>query len=441
MSAHSLKGFKHGLALAFLALIVASCAGNISTKGRNLIKGGEYVKAIELYNQQVSKNPDKKDSWRDLAYAYYKKGDNTNALEAISKADAGDPSSYICLGLIYEAVGKNEQAINAFGDALKYNPSKETQRLIRSHLDGLIRNSLTNEINSALDAESTIDPAQIPDNTIAVVKFDGSLLSPDIAPIAAGIAEFTMVDLGKVDQLKLVERLRVQMLLKELELGASQNVDPAQAPRVGRLLGSKSVVTGKLSGAGEQRFRLDGALVNTVDASSDLTDPGEAGLDMQQILTVQKAMVFDILQYLGIEPSDDNRDSINVAPTESLEAFLAYSRGLDYLQNGMFDEAAQQFKLALRADPGFAQANSQLTNSQTAANNRQFGAAPPSQLEDNFYQGIDNKVTNNGQMLTNFIDDTDILEPAENKPGKNPTKPPQVSSKASAKVSGNIDGD
>ena len=162
---------------------------------------------------------------------------------------------------------------------------------------------------------------------------------------------------------------------------------------------------------------------------------------MEQILAVQKGMVFNILQYLGIEPSDNNRDSINVAPTESLEAFLAYSRGLELYQQGRFDEAAEQFKLAVKLDPKFGLAETQLVNSQTASDNRQFGAAPPSAVEDNFFQTIDTKVTNNGQMLTNFIDDTDILEPGENKPTKNTTKPPQVGSTASARVNGNLDGD
>jgi hypothetical protein len=274
------------------------------------------------------------------------------------------------------------------------------------------------------------------------VKFDGSLLSPDISPIAAGISEFTMVDLAKVEQLQLVERLRIELLMKELALSSTQNVDPAQAPRVGRLLGSRSVVTGKLTGSGTERFRLDGALVNTVEASSQLTDPGEAGINMEQILAVQKGMVFNILQYLGIEPSDDNRDSINVAPTESLEAFLAYSKGLELLAMGMFDDAAKQFELALNVDPGFGLAETQLNNAETSANNRQFGTATPMQLEDNFFENIDNQLNNNGQMLTNFIDDTDVLEPGNNNPGTTPNKPPQVGgSRASAKVGGNLDGD
>ncbi len=422
--------------------IISSCTGSLATKGRNLIEKGEYVEAIDIYSREVAKNPDKKDSWRELAFAYYKKGEYPGALEAINKADQTDPSTFLCRGLILESSGDDEQAIKAYSDALTFNPGEKTRALIKSHLDVLIRTSLQGEIDNAVAQESTLVSSEIPDNTIAVVKFDGTLLPKETAPIAAGIGEFTMVDLSKVETLRLVERLKVEILLKELEIASSAAVDPAQAPRVGRLLGSKNVVTGKLVGAGVERFRLDGALVNTTDASSKLTEPGEAGLVLDQILQVQKAMVFDILEYLGVQPSDANRDSIMTKPTESLEAFLAFSRGLEFMMLGMYEEAIEQFRLALQYDGGFELASAQLENAQIAFDNRQFGAATPFQLENQFFLDVFNQGLGNGEMLTNFIDNSDILQPGNENPTRLPNKPPQVGQgRTSAAVTGNIDGD
>jgi tetratricopeptide (TPR) repeat protein len=436
---------REGLFLSIVllgSLIISSCAGNLSSKGRSLIEKGEYTEAIELYNREISKNPNKKDTWRDLAYAYYKKGEYENALGAINKADQADPSTHLCRGLIFEAKGDNNDAIQAFSEALKYNPNVKTKAQIKSHLDALIRSSLQAEIASAVSQESSLQTSEIPDNTIAVVKFDGSLLPKEIAPIATGIGEFTMADLSKVEVLRLVERLKVELLLKELELASSNAADVAQAPRVGRLLGSKSVVTGKLIGAGLEKFRLDGALVNTQDASSKLTEPGESGLVLDEILRIQKAMVFEILEYLGVQPSDADRDSIMAKPTESLEAFVAFSKGVEFMQLGMFEEAIKQFELALQFDGGFNLASEQLSDAETAFSNQQFGAATPGQLENSFVQDVTNQGIDNGRMLTTFIDDTDILEPGNTNPGGTPTKPPVIGSKrAGANVSGNIDGD
>jgi len=431
------------LSIILLAsLLVASCTGNLATKGRNLIEKGKYVEAIDIYKGELSKNPNRKDTWRDLALAYYKKGEFAGATEAIDKANQADPLTYLCRGLIFEGQGNNEQAISAFADALKYNPTKNTRILINSHLDGLIRSSLKMELDHAVAAESTIVVSEIPQNTIAVVKFDGSLLPPETAPIAAGIAEFTTVDLGKVEKLRLVERIKVQLLLNELALGTTQNVDVAQAPRMGRLLGSRNVVTGKLTGAGVEKFRLDGALVNTVDASSQLTEPGEAGLQLDQILQIQKGMVFDILKYLGVDPTPADRDSIMVKPTESLEAFLAYSRGLDFMARGMYEEAVKQFELALRYDNHFGLASNQLGYAQTALFNREYGVATSPQLENSFFQDAYDANFRNGQMLSSFIDGTDVLEPGNHDPSSAPNKPPQVGRRhASAAVTGNLDGD
>ncbi len=429
------------LAILMGALIISSCAGSLSSKGRNLVEQGEYAEAIETYNRAISKNPEKTDTWRDLAFAYYKKGDYPTALETINKADQADPSTHLCRGLILEASGDDAQAIKSFSDALLYNPNPKTRELINSHLDALIRSSLQFEVDEAVAQEETLGAQDIPDNTIAVVKFDGTLLPRETAPIAAGIGEFTMVDLSKVESLKLVERLRVEILLKELEIGSSQAVDPAQAPRFGRLLGSKSVVTGKLVGAGVERFRLDGALVNTSDATSKLTEPGEAGLVLDEILAVQKAMVFDVLEYLGVQPTDADRDSIMAKPTESLDAFLAYSRGLEFMMLGMFEDAIEQFQLALNYDGGFDLASGQLDNAQITFDNRQFGASTPVQLENQFFQDVFNQGSGNGQILTGFIDPTDLLQPGNENPTSPPNKPPQIGGRTSARVTGNVDGD
>ncbi len=436
---------RDGLSLAIIllgALIVSSCTGSLSTKGRNLVEKGEYVEAIDVLNREITKNPDKKDTWRDLAFAYYKKGEFDNAIEAINNADQTDPATHLCRGLIYEGSGNSEQAIKAFSDALAYNPPPKTRVLINSHLDALIRSSLQVEMDKAVAGEASIGASEIPDSTIAVVRFDGSLLAKEIAPIAAGIGEFTMADLSKVESLRLVERLKVEILFKELAIAQSQAVDPAQAPRLGKLLGSKSIVTGKLVGAGTNRFRLDGALVNTPDATSKLTEPGEAGMVMAEILQVQKAMVFDVLEYLGVQPSDADRDSIMQTPTESVDAFLSFSKGLEFAALGMFEEAIEQFEMALEFDSGFDLAATELSDAEIAFDNQRFGSSTQSDLENSFFQDIINEGLGNGQMLTEFIDPTDILQPGENNPTGVPTKPPQIGrSRTTANVSGNIDGD
>jgi TolB-like protein len=233
----------------------------------------------------------------------------------------------------------------------------------------LISRKLEADASAAVENESIIDTDTIPENTIAVANFDGTHLSPELAPIARGLAEFTSIDLAKVHSLTVVERLKLPMILQELELSASEYVDPASAPRMGRLMGTRRLVTGSVVSIGEEGLKLDAAVVNTVD-SSTVRPQGVEG-KLEKFFEAQKEFVFGILDELGITLSAEERDAIKEVPTESYLAFLAYSRGLDYRSQGpeWYGAAEQEFALAVQHDGNFQQANRQLravTDMQTA---------------------------------------------------------------------------
>jgi TolB-like protein len=190
-----------------------------------------------------------------------------------------------------------------------------------------------------------------------VADFDGSGLSAQLAPIAKGLAEFTAIDLAKVHSLRVVERQKLDVLMQERQLGMSGYVDPATAPRLGRLMGARKLVTGSVLGIGDEGLKLDGAIVNTAD-SSTLRPEGTEG-KLEKFFSVQKDFVFNVLKELGVTPSAAERDDIEKAPTESYLAFMAYCRGLDYKGRGMYDMASQAFSEALEYDKNFQQAQQQ----------------------------------------------------------------------------------
>lgn len=426
---------------ALCLFVLSSCGGNWSAKGRKLVDKGEYVRAIEVYSQELAKNPEKHDAWRDLGFAHYKAENYSEALQALSRASQDDAFTFLCFGLVYEAQELYDSAISSMSDALSLEPDKKTRALLKSRMDDLVRISLQAQISLAISQETTLVVGSIPENTIAVVKFDGSLLSPENAPIAAGLADFTMVDLSKVKQLRLVERLKVELLLRELNLATSPYVDVSLAPRMGRLLGSRNVVTAKLSVSGVSRIRIAGALINTVEASSQITSPAEAELNLKQLLRAQKAFVFDLLVFLGIETSPSERDSIMVEPTESMAAFMAYSRGMEFLSRGMYNQAEQEFQSALLFDKGFSRAQIQVANTRVAISNRQFGAATALDLETSFVATVSSAGNQSGALLTTFITDSDVLEPGDENPSETPINPPDVAAPGTAAVKGNLDGD
>ena len=146
--------------------------------------------------------------------------------------------------------------------------------------------------------------------------------------------------------------------MDELERGTSGYVDPATAPRVGKLLGSHKVVTGTVMGLGDEGFRINGVVVQTVDGSSQKSDAQEG--ELKDLFKVQKDFVFALIDSLGITLSQHERDAIEEVPTESYLAFLAYCRGLDYEERGMYKPAQQEFNKALELDANFEEAGFEL---------------------------------------------------------------------------------
>jgi len=348
------------ITLALLATLVVGCSQNLYMQGRRHLHEGEYGPAVEAFYKEISANPTNAEAWRELGVTYYEKGDLIKAEDALKQAVniKPDARTNLYLGLIYEKQNDYSKAINAYTASLSLQSKGKTASLTRAHLDRLISRKLEFDISKAMENEDSIDTDTIPENTIAVANFDASHLSPELAPIARGLAEFTSIDLAKVQSLTVIERLKLDIILKEQEFSASEYVDPVSAPRMGRLMGTRKLVTGSVVGIGEEGIKLDGAIVNTVDSS--MARPEGVEGELQKFFKAQKEFVFRIIEELGIALSAEERDAISEVPTESYLAFLAYSRGLDYQSRGMYKAARQEFSEAVKLDRSFQQADRQL---------------------------------------------------------------------------------
>lgn len=373
-------------------MFLVGCSQGLYDQGRKLVDEGKYDRAIELFYEQIRSQPQSAQAWRELGIALYKKGELIKAEDALKQANAIQPDSRsnLYMGLIYEKQEMHDRAIEAYRMSLALKPKGKTEEMIRTHLNGLIAKKIEHEVSMALANESDINADTIPDNTIAVVDFDNSHLPPELAPISKGLAEFTALDLAKVKSLRVVDRLKIDVILAELKLSSSQYADPSTAPRMGRLLGSNRIVTGTVLGIGDDAIQLDGAVVSTRDSAAATTGTTEGPL--QKFFEVQKDFVFKVVDQMGLKLTAEERDAIEEIPTESYLAFLAYCRGLDYKSRGMFTEAQQQFHQAIREDNGFSQAQVQNQSVQFAP---MMGKAPATfdEFESSLVSASDEETT------------------------------------------------
>ncbi|MGZ8492637.1 MAG: CsgG/HfaB family protein [Gemmatirosa sp.] len=104
----------------------------------------------------------------------------------------------------------------------------------------------------AIADERALGARELPARTVGVAPLDAPAGDSNAVAIAYGVADLLTTDLAQASQLRVVERLRTDAILRELRLAGSGQVDSATAPRVGRLVGARNLVLGSVRSAGDR---------------------------------------------------------------------------------------------------------------------------------------------------------------------------------------------
>jgi TolB-like protein len=217
----------------------------------------------------------------------------------------------------------------------------------------------------AVAAERTIAPESLPPRTVGVAPLAVTGGDTTFAPLAYGLADLLMTDLSRSSQLQVVDRLRLDALLRELQLVASGRVDTATAPRVGKLVGARNLVVGSIGQQPAGRVAFDVRIANA--ATGEIRSAVSASATLNEILAAEKELAFRIFDQLGVNLTPAERALVEQRATQNLAALLAYSRGVRYEVEGRFDAAQGEYQAALRLDPSFARAGARLGSVQTVA--------------------------------------------------------------------------
>jgi len=333
----------------FLLLLVAgaACAPGI----RPAEAPPADLAALEAQRAQHGNDPDALTGIGIAFYQAHAYERSRDVLLAVLALDARAFRAAIQLGLAYEALGSNDAALAAYQRAAAMPTSRAERRTVDERLASLTRVRLAAEARKAVAAEQTLSPAPPVPNTIAVLPWTYLGANPELKPLERGMAHLVVSDLAKVSRLTLLERERVQALADELALGSAGRIDPASAARSGRLLRAAEVVQGSIRETGGKAIRLDANVVSATTA--EIRASGSASDQLSRLFSMEKSVVLDLLGRLGIALSPAEQRAIAERPTSDLQAFLAFSRGLEAEDRGRFGEAAQLFQQAALRDPAF----------------------------------------------------------------------------------------
>lgn len=302
-----------------------------------------------------------------LARAYYAAQRYSDARAALGRALRADPrnaEAEAYLGLTYEELAQFDSARAIYTRLVASKSSRPVKRLLNGRLALLARRELQFAARQAIARESLLAGTSPDPNTVAVMPFRYVGRDSTLRPLERGLAALVITDLSRVRRLRLVERERLQVLLDELKLAESGRVDPASGARSGRLVGAGGMVQGQFQEVPTASLRIDATVVRASDAQISATGSGADRL--QALFDIEKAVVFQLLDRLGITLTPAERLAIGERPTRDLQAFLLYSRGLEAQDRGDFGAATQAFQAAAQRDPSFQQAAQQATVSADA---------------------------------------------------------------------------
>ena len=222
----------------------------------------------------------------------------------------------------------------------------------------------------AIANERSLQVASFPERSLGITPFAVSSSDTTIAPLAYGLADILTTDLERSGQLQIVDRLRLDALLREVQLVEAGRVDPTTAPRVGKLVGARRLVIGALSQRPGGQLAIDARIA---DVATGVVQTGvSAAAPLADILAAEKELALRLLGQLGVNLTPAARAMIEERPTRNIAALLAYSRAVRFEVRGDYTRAAQEYRAALRLDPNFALAGDRLT--------RLPGASPPPSL-------------------------------------------------------------
>ena len=186
----------------------------------------------------------------------------------------------------------------------------------------------------------------IPEKSIAVLPFENLSRDPENAYFAAGIHDEILARLSKIACLKVISRTSTQYYKSA----------PENLPEIARQLGVAHVLEGSVQKSGDA-VRVNVQLIKAATDSHLWADTFDRKLT--DIFSVESEVAKSIADQLQVKLTGQEERIISAKPTENIEAYDAYLRGMAYTLKSLntlsnYVAAQKYLKEAVRLDPKFA---------------------------------------------------------------------------------------
>ena len=188
--------------------------------------------------------------------------------------------------------------------------------------------SVVKELNERTKAENA--------RRVAVIYFDNTSEEKNLDKLKKGLAGMLISDLSNVNMIDIVERDRIEEILKEQNLQSSEKVDQSSIVNLGKLLGAEIILTGayfEMFGS----FRIDARFID-VETGEILKSEGVDG-QTSNFFKLQKQLTWKVIENLDVNLTDDEKNTIESQNELSYEDSLIYSSALEMIDNNDHENA------------------------------------------------------------------------------------------------------
>ncbi|HUF12640.1 MAG TPA: tetratricopeptide repeat protein [Longimicrobiales bacterium] len=345
------------LATVALAALASACA----TAGPPVVATPADIPALE---RAAAANPGDADALTLLGVAYQAAGRHEDAAATLGRAietGAARVVASLYLGVSLEALERWQDARDAYtaylaagtgaADDGAVDGDAELRRDVERRIALVDRELLEVDARRLLEQEAELSGQPAEPRSVAVFPFRVVTDDPRFEPLQLALADMVTTDLSIPGVLVLLERARIQAVVREMALSLAGYAEPATGARVGRLMRAEHVVQGSVTVLPEERVRLEMAVLDA--GRRERTGGAEDEGALTAIFDAEKRLVFAVFDALGVPLTAAEREAIEENRARNLLAFLAYGEGLMAMERGDYAAAAAAFGQAAQLDPGF----------------------------------------------------------------------------------------
>lgn len=191
---------------------------------------------------------------------------------------------------------------------------------------------------------------QISKNTLGVLYFYNKTGNQEYDRLQKGLAVMLIHDLSQIKGVQVVERIKMQALLEELNLGKSGLVSSETAPRVGRVMGAEYLLGGEMLTDKLTELQIDPGILDVPHEKRHDQSPVKGKLD--EVIRIEKDILFGTVAKLEhIKLTKEEEEKLRQPLSTKIKALLHLFDAVDLSDNEKYDQATNSYLSAYQEDP------------------------------------------------------------------------------------------